>query len=467
MTGKAAASIPSIMLLVLLAALPAAGASFSATSLPLSRYRLSGKHPTTASSRLSPAAQRGADTTPYTKKGWSITPIPALSYSSDLGFQLGAILDAYWFGDGSTYPDYIHKITAEACYFTKGSGIYYLFYDSRFLLRGLRVTASASYLPNTMMAFYGFNGYEAPYLPEKNAGFYAVDRNLLRIMGDLQGTITGRLGWAAGAGYFHYSTGRVGVSRYDGQTTLYDLYRKHGIIYDGESGGGSHLELRAGLVYDTRDNEPDPSHGMYADILLYGSPDIINRRGQSYLKLAASFRHYVPVIRGRLVFAYRLCWQGTVAGNAPFYVQQNYTTLFLKQINSDILGGAISLRGILYNRVVGDAMAWANAEARLRLFGFRLLGQEWYITLNPFFDAGIVTRPFRHEELKAAGSDETIPEEERRMIYTGSLEGLHMSAGMGIKIVMNRNLVLSIEYGVPFDRRDGSNGLYLNLNYIF
>ena len=217
------------------------------------------------------APSRSALTRPedtYRKTGFSFTPIPALSYSSDLGFQLGAILDAYWFGDGSTYPKYRHKLTAEACYYTKGSGIYYLFYDSEYLIRGLRFTASASYLPNTMMAFYGFNGYPAPFLRDKNAGFYAVDRNLLRIMGDLQGPIAGHLGWAAGAAFFHYATGRTRVEKYAGETTLYDLYRRYGIIYDDESGGGSHIELRAGVVYDTRDNEPDPSCGLYADLLL-------------------------------------------------------------------------------------------------------------------------------------------------------------------------------------------------------
>ena len=416
------------------------------------------------------APSRSALTRPedtYRKTGFSFTPIPALSYSSDLGFQLGAILDAYWFGDGSTYPKYRHKLTAEACYYTKGSGIYYLFYDSEYLIRGLRFTASASYLPNTMMAFYGFNGYPAPFLRDKNAGFYAVDRNLLRIMGDLQGPIAGHLGWAAGAAFFHYATGRTRVEKYAGETTLYDLYRRYGIIYDDESGGGSHIELRAGVVYDTRDNEPDPSCGLYADLLLYGSPDIIDRRGYHYLKAAVSFRHYLPLIRGKLVFAYRLCWQGTIAGRAPFYVQQNYATLFLKQINSDILGGAISLRGILYNRVVGDGMAWANAVLRLRLFDFRLFGQEWYITTNPFFDLGIVTRPFRAEELQAVGNDASVPDDIRKAIYSGERETPHMSAGLGIKIVMNRNLVLSVEYGIPFDRRDGTNGLYLNMNYLF
>lgn len=407
------------------------------------------------------------DDSTYRKHGFSFTPIPALSYNSDLGFQLGAILDMYWFGDGSTYPEYCHKLTAEACYFTKGSGIYYLFYDSKYMLPQLRVTASATYLPNTMMSFHGFNGYVSPYRREENDGFYAIDRNLLRIMFDIQGKITGNLGWAAGIAFFNYDTGRIKVSKYRDDTTLYDLYRRYGIIYENESRGGNHIELRAGLVYDTRDHEPDPMHGIYADMIVYGSPDIIDQRGYNYMKMAVSFRHYVPLVQNRLTLAYRLCWQGTVAGSTPFYVQQNYTTLFLRQINSDILGGTISLRGILYNRIVGDGMAWTNVELRWRMFEFRLLGQEWYLTLNPFFDAGLTTDPFRMEEMKAVGNDMSIPISDREKIYSGQPENLHMSAGLGIKIVMNRNLVLSVEYGMPFDRRDGTNGLYLNINYIF
>ena len=184
------------------------------------------------------------------------------------------------------------------------------------------------------------------------------------------------------------------------------------------------------------------------------------------MKAAASFRHYVPLLRDRLTLAYRLCWQGTVAGNAPFYVQQNYATLFPRQINSDILGGAISLRGILYNRAVGDGMAGGNVELRARIASFRLFGQEWYITLNPFFDAGIVASPYRMDMMLAAGT-EAADTGEGRMIYSGEAETLHMSAGAGIKFVMNRNLVLSIEYGKPLDRRDGDYGLYLGMNYIF
>ncbi len=394
----------------------------------------------------------------YVKKGWSIIPLPAVSYGSDLGLQLGAILDMYYFGDGSTYPEYLHKLTAEVCYFTKGSGIYHIFYDSKHLIGGLRFTACASYIPNTMMPFYGFNGYASPLLESENSGFYAIQRNLLRVMTDIQGEIAEGFGWAAGVSFFNYRTGAVKVKGYRDRESLYSLYRETGIIRDGEASGGSHIEFRAGLVYDTRDHEPDPSRGIYANAILYGSPDMINRRGDNYMKLAATFCHYVPIVPKRLTFAYRVNYQGTMAGGAPFYVQQNYTTLFLRQINSDILGGAISVRGVAYNRIVGEGMAWGNAELRIRLFGFRMLKQAWYISTNPFFDMGMTVQPFRLDEMKSAGN---------RKIYGGDSETLHMSAGIGLKLVVNDNFVLSAEWGKPLDRRDGNQGVYLNLNYIF
>ena len=417
------------------------------------------------------APSRSALTRPedtYRKTGFRTTPIPALSYSSDLGFQLGAILDAYWFGDGSTYPKYRHKLTAEACYYTKGSGIYYLFYDSEYLIRGLRFTASASYLPNTMMAFYGFNGYPAPFLRDKNAGFYAVDRNLLRIMGDLQGPIAGHLGWAAGAAFFHYATGRTRVGKYAGETTLYDLYRRYGIIYDDESGGGSHIELRAGVVYDTRDNEPDPSCGLYADLLLYGSPDIIDRRGYHYLKAAVSFRHYLPLIRGKAGFRLPSMLAGNSSRPGPLL-----RTAKLRHA----LPEANQLRHPRRSHLPARNPLQPR---RRRRHGLGQRGIAAPALRFPTFRPGVV---HHHESLfstwvsspvrsgwrscRPSGNDASVPDDIRKAIYSGERETPHMSAGLGIKIVMNRNLVLSVEYGIPFDRRDGTNGLYLNMNYLF
>ena len=44
------------------------------------------------------------------KTGWNFGPLPAVSYSSDFGFQYGALCDIYYYGDGSTYPHYMHKL---------------------------------------------------------------------------------------------------------------------------------------------------------------------------------------------------------------------------------------------------------------------------------------------------------------------------------------------------------------------
>ena len=54
------------------------------------------------------------------------------------------------------------------------------------------------------------------------------------------------------------------------------------------------------------------------------------------------------------------------------------------------------------------------------------------------------------------------------LIYTGEPETLHMSAGFGVKLVMNRNFILSAEFAFPFNRaQDGKMGTNIGLNYIF
>ena len=53
-------------------------------------------------------------------------------------------------------------------------------------------------------------------------------------------------------------------------------------------------------------------------------------------------------------------------------------------------------------------------------------------------------------------------------LYSGDgYEGVHASAGLGLKLVMNHNFIISVEYGKPFDKRDGKGGLNIGTNYIF
>ena len=65
------------------------------------------------------------------KTGWTFGLLPSLTYSSDLGLQYGAFGDVYYYGNGNTYPDPLHKISWEASHFTKGRTRLYLAYDSK------------------------------------------------------------------------------------------------------------------------------------------------------------------------------------------------------------------------------------------------------------------------------------------------------------------------------------------------
>ncbi len=407
------------------------------------------------------------------KTGWNFGPLPAIGYNSDLGFQLGALCDIYYYGDGSIFPGYLHKFNVEASYYFKGSGVFHFFYDSKYLIpRGIRFTFAATYLPNPIMAFHGFNGAASPYYKDldKQDGlaFYSMRRDVTRVLADFQGRIAGPLSWAAGASFWNYRIGDVMLKKYsaDASNSLYHLYREYGLIDDSEASGGSRVEFKAGLVFDTRDHEAAPSRGIWAEAVVYGSPDMF-QRAADYVKVAAHFRHYVPLAGDRVVFAYHLAYQGTVAGEVPFYMQSNITTPYLRQVNSEGLGSINTLRGMLYNRIVGDGIAWANAEVRIRLAKFDLIGQQWYVALNPFVDAGAVVQPYRLERMREIWNDMWIPAEDRSQIYSGLDERLHMSAGLGAKLVMNRNFIVSVEWAKPFARQDGSNGMNIGLNYIF
>ena len=43
------------------------------------------------------------------KKGWNFGGLPILAYDSDMGLQYGALANIYYYGDGSTYPQYFHS----------------------------------------------------------------------------------------------------------------------------------------------------------------------------------------------------------------------------------------------------------------------------------------------------------------------------------------------------------------------
>ena len=406
-------------------------------------------------------------------EGWNFGLLPCVSYNSDLGLQYGVCADI--FNYANLYPDYRQRMYVEASRYTGGQTLLHAQFDSRYLIPGIRTTFSASYQYDPMFLFYGLNGLEA-YDKTRDANQdtrearYAYHRGMVRVLADFQGGIAPHLNWVGGLSYWYYNLGDINLTKkdketkepyevYDPSKTLYHQMCAAGVFDAAEAGGGHRLEMKAGLVYDTRNNESAPDRGLWAELYLNGSPDLFGD-GYNYMRLAAHLRQYLSLWPERMVFAYHLAYQGVVAGQAPFYTQQNISTLFLRQTCTDGLGGINTVRGLLAQRLVGDGYAWLNSELRIKLFDFRLIGQNWYVAANPLFDAGMVTRLYKGEELSAFYGKSVSD------LKAEALK-LHCSAGAGLKLVMNTNFIISAEWAKPFKKADGDSALYIALNYIF
>ena len=433
------------------------------------------------------------------KKGWSFGLLPTATYSVDNGFQAGAFGDVYYYGDGSTYPDPLHKISWEASYFTKSQRMrLYLAYDSKYLIPGMRVNASVTYMNDPLYSLWGFNGAAATQnydiwsnrnimvpLTNNNVNYYGMSRNMLRILANFQGRITDNLNWAAGVNFWKWGLGAMkdnGVKPkgenekkyYDTDVTLYNFLSKAGVITEKEKNGGLALELNAGVVYDTRDIEAAPNKGIWAEAYLNGN--VIN---QQYLKACAYFRHYISIPihipAGEPVFAYRLAWQQTIAGETPLYMIQNNPLLVQRNMISEGFGSSNTIRGLRENRILAEGMAWANIELRVKLVSFKLFNQYFYIAVNPFFDAGIITKQYKADALKKISVDGKIEDPilatlgQNPLIYDASKAGnLIYSGGAGLKIAMNQNFIVSADFAKCFTKgMDAGLWIGIGINYQF
>ena len=393
------------------------------------------------------------------KHGFNSVPYPVIGYSDDLGIQYGVNYTLFDYGDGSIFPNYRHKAVMEFSRYTRGQTGLKLTYQSAYLIPGIRFSAALAYNMNPMYHFYGFNGSATPVnraLDRKDGvAFYDIDRKFFRAVATFQGRILDELDWAAGVNYLSYKIGTLNPKYgYDPQNSLYNRYVESGIINADEAGGGKVLEFNAGLAYDTRNATTIPSRGVWSELYITAAPDVFNT-GYSYTRLSAHFRHYIGILdNDRLTFAYHLAYQDIIHGNPPFYILQNITSLVVNRTVNEGLGNKNTIRGTLYNRFIGKSYAWANFETRIKLFGFIARNQAFYIATNPFFDCGAILTPFR------------LGAERGSELYRDATK-FHGSYGAGLKLVMNRNFVMSVEVARPLNPDDGRFQLIMGSNYLF
>ena len=428
------------------------------------------------------------------RKGWTFGALPSVSYDADYGFQYGALTNIYYFGDGSTYPEYLHSLYLEASYTTKRYGVFRFFYDSKFLIPNHRLTVDMSYLPDALSDFYGFNGYQAVYNPDwtndesdmyVSRAFYKMKRDLFRFATDIQGALSNNWYWNAGAGMLGYKIGNVDVDMLnkgkDAEDQLPDtagLYEKYvlwDIIPHNEANGGWHPYLRGGITYDTRNQQQNPSRGIYTDAFLTYTAAFGDMKDYNNLKFNFNFRQYIPITEN-ISLAYRVGTQLTLAGKSPFYLNTYMNTLFIQRVIYEGLGGGNSLRGIVRNRILSDGFAFANVELRLKLWKFKVGKENFYIGINPLFDAGMVLQPYDiNKEQVENNIRENDPSFDMNTLgnYFNFDESLiykpHLSAGIGLKVAMNENFIVSVDWATPLNKADNGkmSNLYIKIGYMF
>lgn len=214
----------------------------------------------------------------------------------------------------------------------------------------------------------------------------------------------------------------------------------------GLNGGYVNL-LRVGMVYDTRDYEPDPSRGVFAEVThersmkQIGSDYNFNR---TYGSVRGFYRVLPSVLKNnKLILATRVSLVNNT-GDLPFF---EYKNMWGTEGGLSGLGGRTTLRGYIQDRFVGPVMGFGNIELRYRIY--ELPGFTFNIA--PLFDFG---RPWDK-------------------LGNINLKDYKYSYGLGLRIIWNQSTVIYLEWAKSRETENFAKGpfassqFYLNFGHIF
>jgi len=402
--------------------------------------------------------------------GFSFGTFPILGFDPEMGVRLGGAASLYDFGRSDWYPNPRQQLYLEASGYTKLSQRYVLSYDNRFLIPGVRFTFTALFDDERGYDFYGFNGYKSSYDNSLPAAYYKMNRKMPSGKLDFTGRIAGHLYWKFGYHFNYYILDELDSDSLSGvpfQKTLFGWYKDLGFIEADEFKGGMTSAWRAGLSYDSRDVESMPSRGLWADATMEWAPKWMGTN-TPYGRYSAIVRQYFPLSGDRLVLAYRAALQGFI-GKPAFYVLSS-DPITGPGFDHDGFGGYHTIRGLMRNRVQGQSTFYFNTELRWTFFTTRILNQNLAFGANAFFDGGRVLKDYTDisvsaDTWKVAIAAGKFPEQLTR----GSAEAFHLTAGAGFRVILNKNFIISLDYGKAFNRQDNGRGgaLYFNTGFLF
>jgi hypothetical protein len=203
--------------------------------------------------------------------------------------------------------------------------------------------------------------------------------------------------------------------------------------------------LGLAVIYDTRDFEPDPSKGVFAEysyemsLPLFGSPF----RQFKHMALIEGF--YTPLHwrknRSRLTLAGNLAL-GQVFGSRINFIELFDLSSQAEAGGTPVLGGYRSLRGYRENRFMAPIILLCNLEARTRIYDFNFLKQHWAVGLNIFYDFGTAAETFGQ---------------------VFEFDGLRGSYGIGGRLAWNQSTIIRGDWGISKE----SSQFFLGIGHIF
>jgi outer membrane protein assembly factor BamA len=387
----------------------------------------------------------------------------------------------YYYQDGQrsdprfAYTPYLHRLYVQGFATTGGQQYHTIDYDAPYIANtSLRVRAAGVFERNTNTPYFGrgavtlaplsypgssdissklsaFEESAAQLQPDGSTyaryDRYLLTRPLLRgsVEHDLFGGVVRVL---AGASISHASVhdysgelvdadGPMGnqVQALEAPTKLRDDCASGRSI--GCAGGWNNF-LKLGLAYDTRDYEPDPTSGLFAELTGEASSKVFGS-GWDYGRATASVRGFLPIAEEpvRMVAAARAAYS-VQTGDVPFF---EMNTLAFTDNDISGLGGLRTMRGFAQDRFAGKVAALANFELLFRLVETKAWKSSFAFMLAPFIDLGRVFDRFGDTSLKRWSHGQ----------------------GAALRIICNQATVVSVDYGISQE----GYGLYINFGHQF
>ncbi len=397
---------------------------------------------------------------------YALGVIPALNFDADLGFRYGGVFNFFDYGHAGNRTDYEQYLQLRLINSTGGTLLAQGIYESATLIKNKFVVAESSFLVDTKMDFFGFNGSQAvyhaafsnPMHPQFiSEDYYTYKRKKIRLRLDVQHPIK-QSNWRLLTGYtFNHFKAQPNsmVDEKSPVSSLFENYKSWGLIRMDEMEGDIISLLTLGLVYDTRNQNCYCTDGIWFEGLVYYAPQWLG--SQSFSKLVLTYRQHKSIINEQLTFSLRISSQQKLTGHIPFYM---LPTIFDSRLKQDGIGGASSLRGAFRNRLVADGFVISSFETKLKFWQFNLFKQDFFFSAALFYDNAYITQSYQLDLSQ-------VPDKDLAIHFNQGKQSVHHSWGPGLYIVFNKNNIITVNYGFVTNKQDGRGGLYIGSSLLF